>query len=173
MLERIRRGGRVAIGPLLISAATALGGCRPAVTRGELLYERHFHPYPIVLSPEAIAAQPELAAAYEAYRSGRYDTVVAVTRRYTDGVARVPLVMMALAMGYMHEDSLAAADDVLAVLEAHPDLGDDASWYRGLILVRRGEFARARGVLATAKRHYDRALSDRVNAVIARLPPGG
>ena len=154
-----------------MTAGFGLSGCGPDATPGEELYERHFRPYPIVLSPEAIDAQPELRAAYEAYQSRRYDTVVAVTRRYTDEVARVPLVMMALAMGYLQVDSLAAADDVLAILEAHPDIGDDASWYRGLIAVNRGEFARARRMLATAKRHYDPALSDRVDAVVAQLPP--
>ena len=67
-------------------------------------------------------------------------------------------------------DSLDAADDNLEILEAHPEIGDEATWYRGLIRVRREEFAAARPILEQAKRYYDPAITATVDSLLREFP---
>lgn len=155
---------------LLILTFIFIGACAQKQPLGVLLFDEYFEVYPIELNERSLQSIPELVPAYEAYQKGDYATVVEVAGDFTRNVQMLPLPMMALSMGYMKIDSLEQADETLKILEAHPDIGDESSWFRALIAVKQGQFEKAKGLFGEAKRMYDPVLIEKSERILLELP---
>ncbi|MFK8057022.1 MAG: hypothetical protein AB8F78_12940 [Saprospiraceae bacterium] len=143
--------------------------CTGQANSGEYLFKKYFEVFPIQISEETNRTEPLLRPAYEAYSTQDYTTVLKITSDFTRNVAELPVVMMAQSMGYIFADSLEQADHTLAVLEAHPIIGDNATWYRALLKVKEEDFKAAINYLDQVPRLGDSELTSKAAALKSEL----